>query len=166
MTTLYEITNDIQRLDYLLSTLEEDDTDTEEAIKDTMESLQLMLQQKNSNIIRYVLDLNKKSDIISDEIKRLQALKKQADNRVDRIKEYVSDVMIKLNYNKVETDFGTFSFRKSESVEIEDSTKIPDEFVEVVIERKPDKTAIKKAIKDNKVVEGVKLVTKNNLQVK
>ena len=57
---------------------------------DVMVTLELMLKEKNVNIVRYILGLNKKTDIISDEIKRLQALKKQAENRAEKMVKYVS----------------------------------------------------------------------------
>lgn len=52
-----------------------------------------------------------------------------------------------MGLNKIETPLGNFSLRKSESVNIIDSTKIPSEYVNVVIENKPDKVKIKDAIK-------------------
>jgi hypothetical protein len=79
---------------------------------------------------------------------------------------YVSDIMLRLNYSKIETDFGTFSFRKSESVDIENATLIPKEFTTTKIEIYPDKTAIKKAIKEGKIVPGAVLLQKQNLQIK
>jgi len=170
--TLWEISNEMQKMDLWLDEIDEAEeseelkTEKEKMWLDVMVTLELMLKEKNVNIVRYILGLNKKTEIISDEIKRLQALKKQAENRADKMVKYVSDIMLRLNYSKIETDFGTFSFRKSESVDIENATLIPKEFTTTKIEISPDKTAIKKAIKEGKIVPGAVLLQKQNLQIK
>ena len=170
--TLWEISNEMQKMDLWLDEIDEAEeseelkTEKEKMWLDVMGTLEIMLKEKNVNIVRYILGLNKKTDIISDEIKRLQTLKKQAENRAEKMVKYVSDIMLRLNYSKIETDFGTFSFRKSESVDIENPTIIPKEFTTTKIEISPDKTAIKKAIKEGKIVPGAVLLQKQNLQIK
>ena len=170
--TLWEISNEMQKMDLWLDEIDEAEeseelkTEKEKMWLDVMGTLEIMLKEKNVNIVRYILGLNKKTEIISDEIKRLQALKKQAENRAEKMVKYVSDIMLRLNYSKIETDFGTFFFRKSESVDIENATLIPKEFTTTKIEISPDKTAIKKAIKEGKIVPGAVLLQKQNLQIK
>ena len=56
------------------------------------------------------------------------------------------------------------SFRKSESVEIDDIDALDDRFKRIKIE--PDKTAIKTALKIGEKVEGARLVENQNLQIK
>ena len=56
------------------------------------------------------------------------------------------------------------SFRKSESVEIDNVEELEDRFKRVKVEA--DKTAIKQAIKSGKEVKGARLVENNNLQIR
>ena len=58
------------------------------------------------------------------------------------------------------------SFRESERLEVDDESKIPDEYIRVTVKKEPDKTAIKKAIKDGREIDGVHLQRYKNIQVK
>lgn len=59
------------------------------------------------------------------------------------------------------------SFRKSESVEVVDKTKIPAEFIRTTTSTTtaPDKVAIKKAIKSGQAISGCTLVEKFNTKI-
>ena len=87
--TLWEISNEMQKMDLWLDEIDEAEeseelkTEKEKMWLDVMVTLELMLKEKNVNIVRYILGLNKKTEIISDEIKRLQALKKQTETYRD-----------------------------------------------------------------------------------
>lgn len=105
---------------------------------------------------------------LKEEKKRLAALQGMLEKRKERKEQFIKDVMIKANLKKLETSHGKFSFRKSESIEIKDIHSIPDEFLQITVDKKPVKSDIKKYMKENGVteIEGAKLITKNNLQVK
>jgi hypothetical protein len=91
-------------------------------------------------------------DAIDAEIKRLQARKKSEQNKVERMKEAISNAMQHFGIYEVKTPTLRLSFRKSERVVGMSFDELPDEFVTVVPEqRKPNLNAIKSAIK-----EGVK----------
>ena len=70
------------------------------------------------------------------------------------------------NIDSIKTDLATFSLRKSESTDIENIEQISQEFITVKQTFVPDKTAIKKAIKEGREVAGAKVVTNYNLQIK
>lgn len=68
---------------------------------------------------------------------------------------------------KVESDFVTLSWRKSEAVDIAVTPEfLPEEFQRVKTTVEADKTGIKAALKAGGVIAGAKLVTKQNLQIK
>ena len=59
-----------------------------------------------------------------------------------------------------------FSLIKSESVDIINPVKIPAQYLNTVVEYKPDKVKIKEAIKNGIKIEGAEIVTNNNLNIK
>ena len=71
-----------------------------------------------------------------------------------------------LNKFKFETPKVKISYRKSETVEVENVDLLPKEFVKEKIEKSADKMALKQFIKGGKTLNGVKLVTNINMQVK
>ena len=67
---------------------------------------------------------------------------------------------------KLELPHSKISYRKSDSVEVTDIDKLPEEYIKTKIEKNPDKVAIKNAIKDGKEINGAKIVTNYNIQIK
>jgi len=102
---------------------------------------------------------------IDDEIKRLQALKKQNDTLVLKLKSnLLQAVSIFGNY---EAGFLKFSTRKSKQVVIDyDVNDLPKQYKTVKVTETADKVAIKKAIEGGQEVYGCRLVENVNLQIK
>ena len=102
---------------------------------------------------------------IDDEIKRLQALKKQNDNLILRLK---NNLLNAVNlFGNFESGFLKFSTRKSKQVEVNiDPNDLPKEFKTVTVSETPDKNAIKKAIEQGQEVAGCRIVENINLQIK
>ena len=51
-------------------------------------------------------------------------------------------------------------------MEIVDFDKLPEEYIKTKIEKNPDKVAIKNAIKNGENINGAKIVTNYNIQIK
>jgi Siphovirus Gp157 len=102
---------------------------------------------------------------IDDEIKRLQALKKQNDTLVLKLKSnLLQAVSIFGNY---EAGFLKFSTRKSKQVVIDyDVNDLPKQYKTVKVTETADKVAIKKAIESGEEVYGCRLVENINLTIK
>lgn len=105
-------------------------------------------------------------DVIDQEIKRLQQLKKVRDNAIERLKTTLKIAMELTETNEIKTPTLKINFRKSESVEVADVNLLDSEFVKTKVTKEADKIAIKEAIKSGLNVQGAVLVTKNNLQIK
>lgn len=105
------------------------------------------------------------NDRIDDEIKRLQALKKQNDTLVSKLKSnLLQAVSIFGNY---EAGFLKFSTRKSKQVVVDyDVNDLPKQYKSVKVTETADKVAIKKAIESGQYVYGCRLVENVNLQIK
>lgn len=142
-----------------------DDGEISAGTVEAFENLKIERAEKLDAIGAYLKNLTAEADAIGDEIKALQARKKVKENQIERLKNYVSDSLQNANESKFESSRVVFSFRKSESVNILNLEFIPTEFLKPV-EPEPDKTAIKKALKNGAIIWGAELVTKNNLQIK
>lgn len=103
-------------------------------------------------------------DMAKIESKRLKELADYYERRQDRLKQVLKYSMEAHGIEKIETDKFRISFRKSESIEVDDVEALPEKFV--VVKKQADKTAIKKAIKDGETVTGAKVIVNNNLQIK
>lgn len=113
-----------------------------------------------------VRQLEGECDMIDNEIKRLEAMKKSRGKTVDRLKESVSKAMQLYEIDKIETPTLKISFRKSESIEIEEESLIDEKYMTVKTTKTPDKKAIKEAIKAGEIVLGVTLKENQNIQFK
>lgn len=105
-------------------------------------------------------------EVIDKEIKRLQALKEKAAHRKELFKNNLSKAMQTFGVEKIETPTLKIFFRKSEAVVIEDEAALPDEYKRVVETVTPDKQKIKYYLKEGKEIQGAKLVTNQNIQIK
>ena len=122
------------------------------------------LQEKAINYGYVIKNFESEVDIIDEEIKRLNALKKARINAVDKLKTNISDAMQLFGILEVKAPTFKMKFRKSESVEIFEG--LDQEFITEKISYQPDKIAIKNAIKEGRTVNGAALVTNFNLQIK
>jgi hypothetical protein len=102
-------------------------------------------------------------DACKQERNRIAQMQKTAENRLDRIKEFLTPFV--QEKGRIQLDTVTLSVRKSVAVEVAEGFNDPY-FCKVVTERVPDKRAIKEALKNNEPIEGAQLVTRFNLQVK
>lgn len=154
---LYEITELQNELE-----LEEDD----ELKQDLQELIAIELEKKSNNIVYVIKNLEGNNAAIDAEIERLQALKKRNSSNIEKVKSNVLWFMQQNKLDKIKTDLATFSLRKSESTDIENIEQIPQEFITIKQTFTPDKTAIKKAIKEGVEVPGAKVIINYSLQVK
>ncbi len=101
---------------------------------------------------------------IDEEIKRLQALKKQKQGLINRLKDNLLNA-VKV-FGEFEVGTVTFGTRKSSSVEVEDVNALPNELKKTKITESADKAAIKKLLKEGVVVPGCKIIESVNLKIK
>lgn len=124
------------------------------------------LETKGTNYGFVVKQLESEIDQIDAEIARLTALKKSRSKSVDRLKETISKAMELYEIEEIKTPVLKISFRKSESVEIENEDLLEADYVTVKTTIHPDKTKIKEAIKAGEFVTGAVLKTNKNIQIK
>lgn len=140
-----------------------------EVTDETFTALQINKEQLETKGQCYgfiVKELSGEIDIIEAEIKRLTALKSSRDKTIDRLKETLSNAMELFEIEEIKSPLMKISFRKSESIEIENEFLLDEEYVTEKITIVPDKARIKEAIKKGEFVCGAILKQNKNLQIK
>lgn len=148
---LYELINDYQEII-------ESEEFNEEAKEQILSAITEELQSKEGNLLHINRNFKAEIETIDNEIKRLQAIKKAKQNAFDRYKGYVSDCLKKLGVKKVKNTFGTIYFTHTKSVQIDDSvdlSKLGEDYAKPTYTA--DKTALKKALENGEVIDGISL---------
>lgn len=140
------------------------DPETGEVIGDTAEldALQIARDEKIENLALFIKNLKAEAAAIREEEKRLADRRRAAENRSEWLKDYLTK---NLGGERFSSPRVAVSFRRSESVKIDDLWKIPDQYMRYK-DPEPDKTMIKKALKEGETIEGVELVETQNIQIR
>lgn len=170
---LFEIATEFKSLRDLVENDCEFDSETGEVIDNTeilselFGGLQSTLSDKLDNSAYVIKELEAIADALKSEAKRLSDRANHLLGNADKLKSLMSYALTESGDNKIKTDKFTFSFRKSESVEI-DTLITPEDFDRkyIHIKREFDKTKIKTALKAGETIEGARLESKNNFQIK
>ena len=163
--SLYNITNKFIKI---MDKVTEGELSEEEYEK-LGEELAIELQNKSSNIIGYIQNIESFINAVKDEEVRLEEMKKTAEKKLSKFKEYVKENMERLELTDIPTSLGNLKITKNPmSVEIDNEEKIPDEFKKVEMKVKVDKAAIKKYFKETgEIVPGTKIINnKTSLRIK
>ena len=156
--TLFELNKAIEDFDLIV------DEETGEVLNiDELDALNLAKDEKIENVCLWIKNLEAEADAIKTEEKNLEARRKSKENKVKSLKGYVAYA---LGGKKFETPRVAVSYRKSESVKIDDDYAIPDKWCELSVLKKPNKKLIKEALKKGEHIAGAELIEKNNLQIK
>ena len=163
---LYEIANDYMAL---MNAIDNDEI-PEEALLDTLEAITGEIEVKADNIACMLKELDAEIGAIKAEENKLAERRKSKERAYDRLKEYLSDTLIRVGLDKVETARNKITFRKSESVEIGEGfyewAKAHRDDLLTYAEPKANKTEIKKALKEGAEIVGAEIVSKANMQLK
>ena len=141
------------------------DMETGEIIdREKLESLQMEKREKVRNIACWIKNLRSDAAAYAEEEESFYKRKQAALKKAASLEAYLADA---LHGEKVKGKEFSISYRKSDSVEVapEAVAKLPDEF-KVFAPPRANKKALKEAIKNGAVFEGVQVVIKNNIQIK
>lgn len=153
---LYELTENFNLIAEMLENNPNDET-----IIDTLESIDLAIEDKADGYARLIKNQEAESKAFDEEIKRMKERKQALDNNVKRMKLSLQNAMVEIGKTKFKTELFSFNIQKNApSVEIIDEKLIPDKFKKITIEF--DKTAIKKA----KNVPGVEIKQSESLRIR
>ena len=159
MASLYEIDKAIE--EFFDSHI---DPETGEILGyEELEELQMERKQKCENIGLYIKNLSAEAEMVKKERDSLAKRQKTLENKVESLKNYLAYA---LGGEKFSTPRLVVSYRRSESVNIVDELKVPDEYCHFSVDRKPDKKMLKDALKHGKEIEGVSIVEKQSVQIR
>lgn len=132
-------------------------------LPENLDELDVERTEKIENIALYIKNLKSEAEAIKSEVDNLKSRADVKKKKAERLTDYLDKI---LGGEKLETSKVALSYRKSTSVKIENEEIIPDEFMTIKTEKKPNKTAIAKLLKNGETVVGCELVEKQNLQIK
>lgn len=137
------------------------DTETGEVFnKEYLDNLPMEQEEKSRNVGLVIKNMSNDIDQIDKEIKRLTAMKKSTQSKIESLKSYI------LTYGCPVKDVAvTIRFSKGrESVEVEKGVDLPESFRKYTWT--PNKTAIGEALKEGQEIAGCRLVRKPSVSVK
>lgn len=158
--TLYEMTEAQKELYELMTSGEID----EEVYADTLEGIGIAEKIGAYCVVANELagDLQK----IESEIERLNEKKKSIENNIKRLNLRLGDCLYSMNTTKYNAGTYTVYRRETQQVIIDDSEKIPAEFMKTRVSETPNKTLIKESIKEGKEVAGAHIQTNQSITIK
>jgi hypothetical protein len=131
---------------------------------DDLRELEIKREDKINNTVYFLKNTEAMIKALKDEEKILADRRKILENKASRVKMFLNR-FLEVG-KKLETPRFKIGWRKSETVEIIDSSFLSSEYAKRETTIKPDKKAIKQALKAGKNINGVELKTNNNLQIK
>ena len=165
---LYEIANDYEAL---IESIESGEI-PEEAIADTLEGIEALLEDKADNIACLIKNIKADVQAIRAEELNLAERRKSKESQIERLTTYLSETLQRVGISKMETVRNKISFRKSESVSVADEGAFiawaMGNHDDLLTYKDPtiNKTAIKKALSSGEEIEGAVIENKLNIQIK
>lgn len=164
MISLYELTAQLQNaLDRV-----EVDPDTGELVSafpfDDFEAIGLAFDEKAEGVACYIKGLNAEAAAIKAEQDTLAARRKAAENKAERLREYLANCMTAAGKDKLKTARCSLSWRKTSAVGVYDIDALPENCRRIKVE--PDKTAIKAALAAGEDIPGATILESRSLQIR
>jgi predicted small secreted protein len=166
--TLYDIDNRILEIierGFIVDEETGEIIDAHEEVNTKLEELEFDRTSKIENIALYIKNMESLVNSIKAEEKLLADRRRAREKRIENLKNYLTSSMVAANENGIETSKVCISFRKSESVVVNEEI-LDRKYLNEKVTYTPDKTAIKKALKDGATIDGAYIETKQNLQIK
>lgn len=127
-----------------------------------LNDLHMQFDDKVENIACFIKNLLSDAKAIKEEENNLASRRKSYENKANSLKKYLSDT---LNGQKFKTAKVSISYRKSESVDIENMKDVPEEYIKIA-EPTVDKASAKQAIKSGIKIPGLRLAESKNIQIR
>jgi hypothetical protein len=157
---LYKLTQNYAQL------LDLADSMDEEMFRDTLSSLEEVIEDKAENTAKLIKCLEADCKAIKEEEKRLADRRKAIENKVSSIKEYLFNQLEVAGLDKVKRATVTVSIQlNNPSVEVLDESIIPSSYM-VPQPATIDKKSILKDLKDGVIIDGCSLKRTRGLRIK
>lgn len=160
MATLYEITLEQKTLINEIEAMEGEITPEMERQLAITES---QLQQKSIAYLEVIRAKESFNDLIDNEIKRLQQMKKVNNNVIDRLNDNL--LLAVKTFGEFTVGTQKFGTRKSSQVIVEDVNSLPKKYKTIKVTESADMVALKKAIQAGEQIDGVHIQENLNLKI-
>lgn len=175
MASLYELQGTMLQIE---QELDDNGGELTDELVVLLSDTELSIKQKADGYRAVIAKFSDKADAVDKEIKRLQALKKTANNAVERLKEYILRVMGTYGIKKIEGEYCSMTRTATKSLEVNEEmllaayvekiaelqASLPDY---LTIEVKVSKTAIKNKFKNTDVLPaGCAFVENDSLRIR
>lgn len=160
MRKLFDIEADIREALENLEVDEDGCVTTESFGK--LETLKEERERKLENVALFYKETLVEVEALKEEARKLTERARIAQNRADGLKAYL---VSSLNGEELKTARVAVTYRKSQSVDI-DEELLPKKYFVRKVEEKPDKKAILERLKNGKRILGAELIEKRNIQIK
>lgn len=162
--TLYKAAADVREL------LDQIDPETGE-LPEGYEQARAIVATKAQAVAAFVLENNAQADMVEAHAKSLLDRVKAARKRSDWLRQYLQTHMAACGIREIAAEDGTFkatlAVGRDESVDVFQPELLPQDYMrEIPAKYEPDKTLIKKALKDGFDVPGARIVAKDRLTIK
>lgn len=163
MANLFDINKAL--VDAWDAALDPETGELDETLLAAFEALQMERDTKIENIGCWIKNLAADAEALKAEAKTMTERAKSAEKKADSLKRYLTAA---LNGEKFTSTRCAISWRRSVSVEIDEAEipELPEQYIRTKTTIEPDKTAIKDALKAGEIIEGCRLVEKNNISIK
>jgi len=159
---LYEISNDIKRL------INDSDEIPVEALNDTLESLNMELEEKVENIIKAIKNKKAEKNAYKEEADSFNKKAKSCDSAINGMTNYLKLEMDKLEIKSLKVGNHSIGIMKGRQVvNIIDDSAIPDDYITSEFIDKIDKKKILADLKANVEVSGAEIkINPSTIQIK
>lgn len=147
--------------------------ETQKELDKAIDECGIELEKKIENIGCFIKNLEADAKALKEEEANLKHRREVAEKKIESLKKYLNGYLMAVYPNdadrakwKFNTPKVVMGFRKSTTVEVPDIDKLDKNFLRVKTEVSADKTAIKDAIKNGKIVDGAFLQDNVNLSIK
>ena len=158
MATLFEYVTMID--DIIANATDEDGVIDESKLTADLDMLELEKAQKVDNCISFFKSRTAMAEALKKEKMAIAKRQQIAENEAERMKQYL---IYCLGGTKWESVAGKISYRKSETVEVDENFN-DERFIKY--EPKISKSEIKDALKNGEEISGARLVENQNIQIK
>ncbi len=130
--------------------------------EEKLRALQMEKNEKIASMARWVKDLRVESEALKEEIARLTARKKSADNKQERLKAIIMD---ELGGKKFKDSTVSIYYGSSQAVSIDDNTKVPVQYLKYV-EPQVDRKGLLHDLKAGTQLEGIHIVESRHVVIR
>lgn len=162
--TLHSATEQVRAM------LDQIDPETGE-MPEGFEEARALVTQKAVATTAYLLEADRSIESAKAYVKDLTAQIKTAEKRQEWLRRYLQEHMAAAGITEIKDERGIFKATlqpgRDEAVDIYAPDLLPSDYMrEIPAKQEPDKTLIKKAIKDGFEVPGARIVSKDRLTIK